>query len=61
MDEERKEEIKKNIEKMTCPLCGKSLEIELYLDWIVYYHPVEEKCSYKIQLKSGRGDPACFT
>ena len=52
MDEERKEEIKKNIEKMTCPLCGKSLEIELYLDWIVYYHPVEEKCSYKIQMKN---------
>lgn len=38
---------------MICPICGKQLEEKEWIGWIVYYHPAEIKCSYKIQIKEG--------
>jgi C4-type Zn-finger protein len=50
MDEGRNEK-NKEIEQEECPCCGKKLEIQLYNEWIVHYHPQGIECSYKFQEK----------
>jgi hypothetical protein len=40
---------------MICPLCGRQLEEKIWdSGWIVYFHPTEIKCSYKIQIKDNK-------